>query len=117
MGTGPAGRIDPGDPHAGPDGESARPGAVADDAPNDLVTRHDGQAGRRGPALDLVELRVADTAGAHPDEGLPGARAGLGKIDEPQGLFLPGQVRNPLQDHRFHGSVPPLSPAGAGFGL
>jgi hypothetical protein len=59
LGTGTAGRENPGHPHARSYRKALRPGAIFHNAADNLVARGDRKAGRGGSPLDLVEFRVA----------------------------------------------------------
>ncbi|MCU0836247.1 MAG: hypothetical protein MUC77_17740 [Chromatiaceae bacterium] len=73
--------MDPADTHPIAQVEAGGPHPQPIHAPDHLVTRHHREPRRRGPALDLIELRVADAArrDANPDLAL--TRHGLGQLD------------------------------------
>ena len=86
--------MDPADSNPLADVESCCSRAELVYPPHHLVTRHDRQPRRRGATLDLVELRVADTAGADFDPNLSGFRLGNRKLHCGKGCLL---IRSPFK--------------------
>ena len=91
----PARRVDPGDSDTIVNTEQAGSFSQGFHPSHHLVTGDDRQPWRRRPPLDLVELRVADATGAHPNENL----AGSGYRVRPVG----GHKRRPVVPHRAQG--------------
>ncbi len=129
VGALPAGRKDPGHPHASPDGEASSPRVPF--STTRPTTWWPGTTGSRGggvrPSISS-SLRVADPAGRNPDQGLPVPGTGHRKLYETQGELFVGKAYDPIENHRFHqkpfgGRTPGLpavpdtdySPAGALF--
>jgi hypothetical protein len=85
LGRSTVGAMDPTDAHPvayAPFGDTV---SQSIDCPDDFVTKHDGKRWGRGSAFDLIQFRVADSAGGHPNPDLAGSRFRNGKFDQFQG--------------------------------
>lgn len=120
VGAVPAGMPEPG--HADPHARSRRRHARADrlDAPDDLVSRHDGVDGLGQVAVDDVDVGPADRAGLDPDAQLarPGVRVRTllrdeGRTDLPQdhGQHRTGLTRGSGDPRRRGRRAPTTRPA------
>ena len=67
-----------------------------------LMSRDHRQLWRLNPTLNLIEFRVADTAGRHLDENLTLTGLGLGQLDQFKWSTIPVNGSEPLQHHRLH---------------
>jgi TetR/AcrR family transcriptional regulator, transcriptional repressor for nem operon len=79
------------------------------DMADHLVPRHDRQLRRRRPALNLVELRVANPASRHPDPHFARSRLRLRQFYQLKRRVALGERDYLFEDHCTHGDSPGLS--------
>ena len=99
----PARGEDPGDADPIAEPEGARPRAQRRDPPDDLMAQDDRQARRGHPALDLVQLGMADAAGLHVDQHLAAGRGRIVELHHRERRGVVEQRSEGVQGHGTHG--------------
>jgi len=96
------GRTDPADADPLAFGKFNRPrAALLHDAYN-LMPQNKGEGGRRRPAFDFIEFRVTDAAGGNANQNLLFTGHRIGNIHKRKRLWIFPNIRDFLQNSRFH---------------
>ena len=107
-----AGPVDPAHTDAISRTETSGVRSRGGDAPDDLMSQDDWKDRRRGPPLDLVQLRVADAADRDGNQQFTLAGDRRRDLRRDQRLRIFRKTGNAVQNHRFHGLPFPLRDRG-----